>query len=417
MKKNKYFLFLFLVLVCTSCNFFYSVVDDLEHITSKTTIKTFTHLNEPIVLTMPVYKTKSILGIKNWAESREKIGDIFVVIDWETESVYDWVYFPGEGGMTNWNAKEVIGNPINYYVACPTTAKIAWLDPSLTEVQKVQTSCKEYLYFFSSNNKYKSNYLLSDSNYYDSNKNKRIYCVNIFDTSKNQDYSEKIDLNYDSKSYMSFFAPMSDDNGNMYFTYPNDGSFELAKINCEKLELEVLKIYENTILNPDYKEKDESPIYNKRHIVEYAGKDYVIIYEGAPNTDFERYWKIHILDVKNNYEEKVFDLDLIKAEFVTNILKVDEKFYAFIYEAQDEDKYSYFGVLEIDPEEGTYKRLTERKYMAFTYVNDVYVRGDDRVYLINNWDPENIWIAYFDVNTKTLSEPKYITIEDVVSKR
>jgi hypothetical protein len=210
---------------------------------------------------------------------------------------------------------------------------------------------------------------------------------------------------------------MSDDNGNMYFTYPNDGSFELAKINCEKHELEVLKIYENTILNPDYKEKDESPIYNKRHIVEYAGKDYVIIYEGAPNTDFERYWKIHILDVKNNYEEKVFDLDLIKAEFVTNILKVDEKFYAFIYEAQDEDKYSYFGVLEIDPEEGTYKRLTERKYMAFTYVNDVYVRGDDRVYLINNWDPENIWIAYFDVNTKTLSEPKYITIEDVVSKR
>lgn len=70
----------------------YFPTNKTSHIESEQTIKTFEHLKEPIVITMPVYKNKHLFGNKNFAELLEMLGHIFVVIDIETDSVYDWIY-------------------------------------------------------------------------------------------------------------------------------------------------------------------------------------------------------------------------------------------------------------------------------------------------------------------------------------
>ena len=109
----------------------YFPTNKTSHIESKQTIKTFDHLKEPIVITMPVYKRKNLFGNKNLSEQLKMLGHIFVVIDIETDSVYDWVYFPCEY-YTNWRCSEIGTNPTIYCSTGAYGGPIGCLNPTKT---------------------------------------------------------------------------------------------------------------------------------------------------------------------------------------------------------------------------------------------------------------------------------------------
>ena len=129
MKKYCITLIIFLSIILTSCEMMYFTTNKTSHIELKQTIKTFEHLKEPIVITMPVYKNKHLFGNKNFAELLEMLGHIFVVIDIETDSVYDWVYFPCEV-YTNWRCSEIGTNPTIYCSAGAYGGPIGCLNPT-----------------------------------------------------------------------------------------------------------------------------------------------------------------------------------------------------------------------------------------------------------------------------------------------
>ena len=97
----------------------------MEIVTSKTTIKTFEHLNEPILLSMPageVYSTKDEEGSMVTVEKRfskpqkmkfEQAGRIFLIYDWETQSVYDWIFYENHGMGASLFLE--LGTPKKYY--------------------------------------------------------------------------------------------------------------------------------------------------------------------------------------------------------------------------------------------------------------------------------------------------------------
>lgn len=71
---------LILAAVCflslTSCESFYSSVSDKTVLNNKNTIQTFDHLNEPIVITLPVYDEMYLFGNSNFSEMTRRMSQI-----------------------------------------------------------------------------------------------------------------------------------------------------------------------------------------------------------------------------------------------------------------------------------------------------------------------------------------------------
>lgn len=52
---------------------------------------------------MPVFKYSYLFGIKGNSYKQNRLGDIFVVIDTQTNDLYDWVYFADSEGSFIWH--------------------------------------------------------------------------------------------------------------------------------------------------------------------------------------------------------------------------------------------------------------------------------------------------------------------------
>ncbi len=96
-----------------SCKSMYSPIEDISHITQKKSMRPFSSLNDPIVITMPVYQKMGLMGGTADVRSKRQ-GDIFVVYDWESGTVYDWACFLKEttvfptGGQWRWEHRQNI---------------------------------------------------------------------------------------------------------------------------------------------------------------------------------------------------------------------------------------------------------------------------------------------------------------------
>ena len=90
MKKHPLIISVFVTLLFfASCDnsYMYKLDDSLEEIKQKTTIKTFEHLKEPIVIALPVYDNYYLFGNKDKDCRQVHAGDIIAVIDIETDTV------------------------------------------------------------------------------------------------------------------------------------------------------------------------------------------------------------------------------------------------------------------------------------------------------------------------------------------
>ena len=105
-----------LIFVSVSCNYetYYRSMTDLKEVRAKTEMKPFEHINDPIVITMPVYETMALFGNPGMGTYQKRAGDMFVVYDWEKNEIHDWLFFEGEHGWSNFRAVEM-GTPVKYY--------------------------------------------------------------------------------------------------------------------------------------------------------------------------------------------------------------------------------------------------------------------------------------------------------------
>lgn len=113
--------------------------------TEKTTIKTFEQLDDPIVILATVGDDVSFMGIPGFFSRYKSYGDVFVVIDRETNSIFDWVFLPvrEEYSSTIWRAIEMGSNPTCYY-SSSIDGRIGCLNPTKTEVTIYDTDVKKY---------------------------------------------------------------------------------------------------------------------------------------------------------------------------------------------------------------------------------------------------------------------------------
>ena len=178
MKLVPLFLSLF---VFISCQSWYKTSVDMSKITNKTTYQPFTDLNDPIVVNMPVYETLYLWGNENNKFKQNRIGDMFVIYDWESDEVYDWVFYGNEGVFSLPNIIQVGSNPKYYINSLDSTGTIAKLEADKTSVTLYKTDKRGTFY----NNSTPGKYCIKDY-WRKTEEDQNLFCLNIFDCEKGQ---------------------------------------------------------------------------------------------------------------------------------------------------------------------------------------------------------------------------------------
>ena len=136
MKKNIQPLYLILVLfLFTSCLPSW----DNGKVTGKTNIKNFEHLNDPFVILADVTWPKTFLGIPGLGWDYYNKGNVFIVIDWETNTIFDWVYYPSTPGSVLKRAV-ALGSSSKKYYSSSSEGVVGCISPDSNKVTIYDTS-------------------------------------------------------------------------------------------------------------------------------------------------------------------------------------------------------------------------------------------------------------------------------------
>lgn len=232
MKKNGKLILILIVgflFLSFSCNYetYYKSITDLKEVRAKTSMESFENINDPIVITMPVYETMALFGNENMGTYPKRVGDMFVVYDWENNKIHDWCFFKGKHGWSNFRAVEM-GNPVKYYDSGETIGCLS-ADGKLTTYKNTVMGTFTNL---NNNQKTKSRYGLLNTD--GSSNGKTEYRINIFDSETGKVNDNQIKI---LSEYSYFHFPKADDKGNYWITSVKNNSNYLNKIDCEHNEI------------------------------------------------------------------------------------------------------------------------------------------------------------------------------------
>lgn len=134
-KKLISFIFLFIVL-CFSCD-----NSSINRFVSKTTIKPFSELKDPVVLIQQISCQNKIFGMQ---VSSKIIGSVLMVVDFEEHKLFDWIYVPELYTFDFPYCCEVkIDESKTIYCASlSSSGKIVVLDPEKTAIEYIDTGMK-----------------------------------------------------------------------------------------------------------------------------------------------------------------------------------------------------------------------------------------------------------------------------------
>lgn len=275
-------LFLFI-----SCDFLYGTLEDISSVTNKTTYKSFSHLNNPIVISMPVHSTRYLFKNKNNNSKREKIGDIFVIIDWKTNEIFDWVFY-GNSSASVWDRPvEACQNPIRYFNSVVDKNQIIELNPNCTTVTPIPVSNVGLFY----NCNTPGDYCVIDSYGWNNNTDSEEINFRLFDCEKQTFSSNKFSQPVNCSSYISMLIP--DNIGDLWFSYLFDGYAYVSKLCCSSEELITLD------LRFPCKKNTEESKYEFSCSVLYACDSYVLLSKfqlGKGPYNANQLYKISLLD-------------------------------------------------------------------------------------------------------------------------
>ncbi|MBR5646642.1 MAG: hypothetical protein IKX23_08400 [Treponema sp.] len=389
----------------------YKSLDDLSYITEKTAIKKFSHLTEPIVITMPVWETRYYKGKRKGKTQKFKIGDIFVVIDIEKNEVFDWVYFGGKTGLTLYRPLE-LGNPVKYYVTSDFSNEVICLDPGKTQLSTIETTIYD-CHFLNLNTSTKTSYGLRAHRHIGYKEEDFYYEYEILDSSTDTVLAYKPQIPSDTEHHV--FDAIVGSDGNFYF-----GNHFPKEKETDPVKAEIIKL---DIINSSWKRYD-------LNLINYIGKEcfgYSIKY-----VNFNRMFITRIGDNSDDLlifkktadgyelEKEIFtDFDSIK-EIIKKIVEIDGTIY--IIASNCFNDYSYVDIYrltddlemeKINPDWAT-TNIKEDEKFKITFTENVWVRGT-KIYFMNSWNTSKVAYRYYNVESGEYStQPVWIDFKDVV---
>lgn len=393
MKSRNIILLLILSTVLSGCSAFYYGDDNANsHIKSKKSMASFSHLNDPIVITMPVWNYKWLFGNKNTYPMTILEGDIFVVYDWENETIHDWAFFEGEHGLSNWRAVEM-GNPVKYYDAGQFSRLIGCLNPQDGKISVYSNPFHGTFSNLNNNMKNKSEYGIIITHSYENGYN--IDNINAFSTKDNTVNKDTLKIKISSGAGNQS-TPVPDEDGNFWYGYAYDGKSWASKIDLKNnIKTEYLIC-----------DLDMSDPYEDIFVMKLVWKDYVFL----ADTSGESYGKL-LIKHKDNMDLPAEYVDFPKVEkeggtFIgRGMILNDEPYFLFRTDKIDVDVLYKYDVLS--------KEFIYENEIHFDYTETIYTRGS-RLYMICSRRIENFKCTYYDIDTKKMGSVKALTFDEIV---
>lgn len=410
MKKEKFFYLFILFFSLFSCTKFNSIDYDFVRISNKTSIKDISEVKDPIVITMGINSNKS-----NHIKTSEIKGDIFVVIDWENEKVFDWVFSPDKEGSVTWRCVELGKNPVKYF-ASGYSGKLRYIQKGNNQVQSFDVNYSTgYLDNLSSNGNYG---LLTDFTF-DTEKQQDKYRVYVVDMINQKRNPVPIDVLTFSNGYIC--PPVSDSEGNFYFGYHkienNTVNVHIAKIECKKnILVDFSELIYPLISEDEIDISTGEPKYFYSKVLNVSNN--VIAYTRSTLGSGDRSGLIYGYDITNNKKSKPIP-------FPENIDSKEPYLYAFAsvpyknqlivtvcggLETYPGKKMVY--ICEYDIEKGSSRLLTS---VDFDMTETIWLR-DNRLYMMNSRNTLDIKYMYINLDDYSASEPVRVTLDDVIKQ-
>lgn len=361
---------------------------ETENVVSKTSMQPFDHLNNPMVICYSYFITKGLFGNEKLFTQNEKIGDIFVVYDWENEVIFDWAFTPELKGWSNDRGAE-LGTPKKYYSSEFYGTKIVELNPKTGMFTTYDAPMANTMITMNTAN-YTSDYGLRNFSIIDDD-GKDHWQYYIFDTKTGKTFEQPLEKPADSTD---IFYPMPDEKGVYWFTYTYQNKNYLISADCSQ---------ENPLSEPIFiNDLDE----NEKVLEVILATDQYVLLGQLNSLGNLGYIKLYIKNsnkfIKIQMNEKFSD----RYPFVYYAVSCCGKDYIISYIGTDNYIYSIdYENLKLIPETSN----------TFDYDNSVYVRESKIIFL--DCIRDGFEIHYYDTKTKTWSINNKYNIESLVNTK
>ncbi len=404
MKKNLLIILIILINLI-SCSSWYKDDGSTDKAIKKTTIMDIADCNEPIVITMPVYKDSYLFGNKSSIRKLKRYGDIFVVIDTETNELYDWVYAEDSEGCSTWRCVEIGNNP-KRYLTSSQSGKVSYIESGNNKVIQVQTNC--YGTVTDNYSSLGTKTLLVDLGYnreteYD------VYRMTVFDTETRETALEKLMVELSS---VNVSHPRGDSEGNFYFSYRKDNNYYILGVNTTTNEVFNVNVKDSNGESISFNYKENELLYD--YTIEGFFKNQIIVYKNVMNDDYFDIPEIIFIDketgiVKGSYK---FNEEIMTADstvFGYECIVYRDKVYCIALVPGK----SIFYILEIDPAKGNEEAETFIGPIYFDLTENVWLRGS-KIYLMCSRHISDVSYMYVDIESKIISEQFRLRYKDIL---
>lgn len=382
-----------------SCDGCYQSSFDDSQLRAKNTIKTFDHLNEPIVIALPVYDTLYMFGNTNMDSRRQRIGDIIAVIDVESGTVFDWIYYPGAHGWSIWRLVEVSENPVRYLMSSVGRKEIVMLDPTKTTLSVTETGLDDNLWALRCRGKYAPICTAERNNDYEDFVQN--YNVNLFNV-ETQTVDKTLPALTDTIGYIDYLR--SDSNGDFYFTTCLDKVFSLYKVDTENLSISKSpEKFEMSTLEEDDKEAQSDD-----YTVLYVNDDWIFLMRNPLGNDTHSR-RLYLVNKATLKIEKTINIDNLRENPLYRLEFLDGNYYAVSWEWRNNDSIAL--IYKIDIDNMTWEKLDVE--IEFDATENVYVRGT-KIYLMNSRNPSDIKYTYYDVSTGETGDVVEVSVQRIL---
>ncbi len=383
MKKNFLcILLLSVIMFLVSCDGLFMTESDISHIVTKTSMEPFAELNDPIVITMPVYQQSVTFGSKRMKEA----GDIFVVYDWENEVVHDWAFFAGNHGLSNWRAVEM-GSPTKYYDAGESSGLIGCLDAETGKVTVTKNAVNGTFANLNNNNELKSRYGMIETFGYANGS--ETCSVNFFDSETGRVSARGITIPIYTSG--NVFTPHADKNGNYWMSYQYKDFNYIAKFDGGTGKVEKFKTFPMK-KNSTYEVMSVLCVYD----------DFIVV-----NDDIAPWYPNIVIYKTDNMTEPYAEIPLPyndpEGMFLFRMVEIRGELYAVF------GRWGNNEIWKLDVEKGELCKIAK---FSFDYTETVYVRGS-RIYFINSRNLQRFACMYYDTATEEIGKVKSFTFEEV----
>lgn len=398
--KLKLLISFLLILLLSSCDNMFEFTDDIffwpagvdKNITKKTSVKPFSDLESPIVVAMPIFENHNLFGNYNLGHKVWQTGNILVVYDWSTDSIYDWAYTKGSCG---WGDYQMV-----YVNGCWWTSGLdgtaTKLNPDTGEISVFKHGIASRIQNHSAGGKY---FLLEPD--YRVGEEKGLYYNDIyfFNTEVNSIIGESWTFPYSSyDEYLENTYPLGDFKGNFWFCAYKDRKNMLCNLTPEGECMQIL--IEND-------EKNEHHLFS----VELVSDDSVMVHAhdlvNDKNKDFPKMYEYNISDQK--FEAVDISAITLADYDIFNGININGKTFFICLSGKfgENSRIAYYNHenKKLDFLDGV---------LAHNFTGWPYACGD-RIYMLDWWNTQVLQYVWYDVETGEFSEPNIISLEDIIS--